>query len=214
MISGCRVKVICSTVPWGATEDSGPLYPAPSLSCCRPNTNRTPALFLSKKPSEKKVFKHLLTWPNKHIFCRGRESIEKVTKFNFFLFLFLLQSGRPGILNQTDPIYIHTIDNFPSLLECSFWVWKKMNLTALFSHVKGKTPAGNKLVKQQVSNIMKRNIPHHRKIVHPILLQAATQPLSTGFSRIIHWLVSFLYMCIIYNSLLYSVYYNLLIQTL
>lgn len=150
------------------------------------------------------------------------ESTE-VTKLNFFfcLFLLLLQSGRPGILNQIDQ---YTVDKFPSFLECAFCIGEKKGIwLPCFSALRKRKnteqslskPAGNKLVPQQVSNTTIRTFPHHKKTASHFTSGCYT----TFIYRILqnYYLTSkfpSLYKYIIYNSLLYRVWYNSLFQTL
>lgn len=103
--------------------------------------HRLPALFPSRMPSEKNkqtLFKHLLTWSNKHVFCRGSESIRKLTKCQVFLFDLSLTKRKIRQFNPTDQ---HIIDKSPSSLECAFCIGKTnaFDCTVSQHHTKGKT---------------------------------------------------------------------------
>lgn len=101
--------------------------------------HRLPALFPSRMPSEKQtLFKHLLTWSNKRIFCRGSESIRKLTKCQVFLFDLSLTKRKIRQFNPTDQ---HIIDKSPSSLECAFCIGKTnaFDCTVSQHHTKGKT---------------------------------------------------------------------------
>lgn len=109
--------------------------PELSIQPCPVHPTWTGCLPYSRMSSEKKnktnkqnLFKHLLTWQNKHVFCRGRETSERSPYFKCFCFIFLSQRGRAGMSNWADK---HIIDKSPSSLECAFCIGKKC-MTALF----------------------------------------------------------------------------------
>lgn len=78
---GCMMDITSSTVPWGITEESRHSLKSPTQSCML-NTNRMPNLYSSIMASKKKIiFKLLLSWSDKDTFCRGRESIDRLSYF-------------------------------------------------------------------------------------------------------------------------------------
>ena len=118
---GCGVEIICYAVPSGVPEDARPRCAALPRT---PATSRTPALFPSRIPSEKTLFKHF-TWPNKSTFCRGWGSLRKVSTFQGVLFDLCLTKRKTGMFHQTDQ---HIIDISPSSLERAFCTGNKTHI--------------------------------------------------------------------------------------